>query len=124
MNWAEHMPDVIPPNILATNAITGAHWSARWWANRAAQIVGGPGPAPPGSAVTMVQMRSALVATGGGAIYTVQNNISADIADVINIAWNAASLVAPGDVLSTSIQASLGYTNAQMDALFALARTL
>jgi hypothetical protein len=39
IQWAEHMPDTIPPNILATNAITGDHWSSRWWANRAAQLV-------------------------------------------------------------------------------------
>jgi len=37
--WAEYMPDTIPPNILAINAITGDHWSSRWWANRAAAIV-------------------------------------------------------------------------------------
>lgn len=48
--WAEHMPDTIPPNILATNAITGDHWSSRWWANYAAQAVenalhGAPGAA-------------------------------------------------------------------------------
>jgi hypothetical protein len=45
--WAEHMPDTIPPNILAAMGVTGDHWSSRWWANRAAQIVesipGGPG---------------------------------------------------------------------------------
>jgi hypothetical protein len=38
MEWAEHMPDTIPPNILATNAITGDHWSSRWWANQAARL--------------------------------------------------------------------------------------
>jgi hypothetical protein len=37
--WAEHMPDTIPPNILAVMNVTGDHWSARWWANNAAQIV-------------------------------------------------------------------------------------
>jgi hypothetical protein len=37
--WAEHMPDTIPPNILAANDITGDHWSARWWANLAARLV-------------------------------------------------------------------------------------
>jgi hypothetical protein len=37
--WAEHMPDTIPPNILAVMGVTGDHWSARWWANRAAQVV-------------------------------------------------------------------------------------
>jgi hypothetical protein len=31
--WAEHMPDTIPPNILAQMGISGEHWSARWWAN-------------------------------------------------------------------------------------------
>jgi hypothetical protein len=45
--WAEHMPDIIPPNILTVMGITGDHWSARWWANRALEIVeslaGGPG---------------------------------------------------------------------------------
>jgi hypothetical protein len=41
MEWAEHMPDTIPGNILATNAVTGDHWSSRWWANQAATAVGG-----------------------------------------------------------------------------------
>lgn len=40
MQWAEHLPDTIPPNILATNAITGEHWSSRWWAIRAANAYG------------------------------------------------------------------------------------
>lgn len=37
--WAEHMPDTIPPNILAAMNITGDHWSSRWWANQAATVV-------------------------------------------------------------------------------------
>jgi hypothetical protein len=37
--WAEHMPDTIPPNILAWMGVTGDHWSSRWWANRANEIV-------------------------------------------------------------------------------------
>jgi hypothetical protein len=36
--WAEHMPDTIPPNILAAMDITGDHWSSRWWAHRAASL--------------------------------------------------------------------------------------
>jgi hypothetical protein len=40
IEWAEHMPDTIPPNILAINAITGDHWSSRWWANRSANAFG------------------------------------------------------------------------------------
>jgi hypothetical protein len=39
--WAEHLPDTIPPNILASNDITGEHWSSRWWAHHAGQIVQG-----------------------------------------------------------------------------------
>jgi hypothetical protein len=37
--WAEHMPDTIPPNILAVMDVTGDHWSSRWWANQAHLIV-------------------------------------------------------------------------------------
>ena len=37
--WAEHMPDTIPPNILAVMGVTGDHWSSRWWANEAATNV-------------------------------------------------------------------------------------
>ena len=40
IEWAEHLPDTIPPNILAINAITGEHWSSRWWANKAASAFG------------------------------------------------------------------------------------
>jgi hypothetical protein len=46
--WAEHMPDTIPPNILAANDLTGAHWSARWWANHAAELVQNIAEGPPG----------------------------------------------------------------------------
>jgi hypothetical protein len=38
--WAEHMPDTIPPNILATNAVTGEHWSSRWWAMKSTAMFG------------------------------------------------------------------------------------
>ena len=56
IEWAEHMPDTIPPNILAVNAITGEHWSSRWWAMRAGNAFGmlawwyqgaWPSPGPP-----------------------------------------------------------------------------
>jgi hypothetical protein len=40
-DWAEHMPDTIPPNTLAVMGVTGEHWSSRWWANRAASYFGG-----------------------------------------------------------------------------------
>jgi len=41
IDWAEHMPDTIPPNTLAVSGITGQHWSSRWWANQAAAAMGG-----------------------------------------------------------------------------------
>jgi hypothetical protein len=56
IEWAEHMPDTIPPNILAMTAITGQHWSSRWWASKAAGAAGfiawwylgaWPDPGPP-----------------------------------------------------------------------------
>ena len=37
--WAEHMPDTIPPNILAVMGISGSHWSAAWYANQAQQTL-------------------------------------------------------------------------------------
>ena len=61
--WAEHMPDIIPPNILAMEAITGEHWSARWWAKKAMDAFGGgisewymgawPDPGPPSTPYTL-----------------------------------------------------------------------
>lgn len=37
--WAENMPWTIPGNILAINAISGNHWSSRWWADRAQELL-------------------------------------------------------------------------------------
>ena len=54
IEWAEHLPDTIPPNILAINSISGEHWSSRWWAMRSANAFGmlswwymGAWPGPP-----------------------------------------------------------------------------
>jgi hypothetical protein len=56
IDWAEHMPDTIPNQTMAINAVTGDHWSSRWWANRAANAFGQmawwyqgafPSPGPP-----------------------------------------------------------------------------
>ena len=54
IDWAEFMPTTIPPNILAINAITGDHWSSRWWATKAQNAFGmltdlylGVWPTPP-----------------------------------------------------------------------------
>lgn len=51
--------DIIPNNILAINAISGDHWSSRWWAHKAAEYVNGflygyymgPHPQPPIQAI-------------------------------------------------------------------------
>ena len=59
--WAEHMPDTIPGNILAINAITGDHWSSRWWANYAGTLVAGYSPLPPSPAGRL--FRQALTPT-------------------------------------------------------------
>jgi hypothetical protein len=37
--WAEHMPGTIPPQYLPSNAVTAEHWSSRWWAHRAGEII-------------------------------------------------------------------------------------
>ena len=39
IEWAEHMPDTIPGNVLAVTAVSGDHWSSRWWANKAANLL-------------------------------------------------------------------------------------
>jgi hypothetical protein len=61
IDWAEYMPGTIPPNTLAINAITGDHWSSRWWANRSASAFGmlawwyqgaWPSPGPPSTPFT------------------------------------------------------------------------
>jgi len=56
--WAEHMPGTIPDEALSESDVSGDHWSSRWWANYASQIVedglGMPGPAgPPGADSTV-----------------------------------------------------------------------
>lgn len=43
-HWAEYLPGPIPPSTLAETAISGAHWSARYWANQANIIVNGGAP--------------------------------------------------------------------------------
>lgn len=40
MLWAEHMPDTLPRNSLVWQDISGDHWSARWWANKATAAFG------------------------------------------------------------------------------------
>jgi hypothetical protein len=87
IEWAEHMPDTIPPNILAINAISGDHWSSRWWANRAAGIVAGSsgimGSIPAGQgvfaepvAITAPNVCAPLSHTPNGPVLLVVNGVS------------------------------------------------
>jgi hypothetical protein len=78
----------------------------------------------PLGSVSMKQMRQALVNVSSAVLYSVANVIPADIADPINIEWTGGGLVIPGDPLAMLIQTTLGYSNSQMNALFAAARTL
>jgi hypothetical protein len=77
--WAEHMPDTIPPNILAANDITGDHWSSRWWANLAARLVQdmdvGVGGVPEAPLDNRLYGRKSAgwVLVPGGALFDVRN---------------------------------------------------
>jgi hypothetical protein len=68
--WAEHMPDTIPPNILAVQGVTGDHWSSRWWANRAAETLSDLedllAKAPPQAIV----FYNTYIATAGQTVFT------------------------------------------------------
>jgi hypothetical protein len=77
IDWAEHMPDTIPLQTLAVNAITGDHWSARWWANQAARLVsvlmqGGAGIFAEQVAVTSTNTLAALTNAPVDATTTMQ----------------------------------------------------
>jgi hypothetical protein len=87
--WAEYMPGTIPPNILAVMDITGDHWSSRWWANRAAQIVNSLAttPPPPGTVVPVF----GDIVLGNGAAGSV--NINGDGLHTIVITLPAAPVV-------------------------------
>jgi hypothetical protein len=69
--------------------------------------------------VSLRQFKLALAA--GGHNQTVINGIPASADDPVYIAWTSASSVTPNDALAVNVQGTLGYTSAQMVALFALA---
>jgi hypothetical protein len=82
--WAEHMPDTIPPNILAVMDVTGDHWSSRWWANQAALIIAQGtqaityiGDTPP-PAVPPVKAGAMWWDSIGGQLYVFYDDPSAD----------------------------------------------
>ena len=77
-DWAEHMPDTIPPNTLKMMDISGEHWSARWWANRADNAFGrltdlylGAWPEPPTTNLEggPIEVGSIYYNTGTGQTY-------------------------------------------------------
>lgn len=75
--------------------------------------------------VTMRQFKLAL-AIGIGTPnlnHTVIAGIPASSDDPVYIAWTSAGVVVPNDKLAQNVQATLGYTSAQMAQLFALAET-
>ena len=113
IDWAEHMPDTIPPNTLAINAITGDHWSSRWWANRSANAFGMlawwyqgafPSPGPPSTPNTSTGQPLPV-----GAMYY---NTTLNAMEVWNgTAWTgAANMPSPATVSSLYYSATAGQT--------------
>lgn len=82
--WAEHMPDTIPPNILAVMGVTGDHWSSRWWAHRASEIVAAKagaaiafiGADPPPDPVLGTLWWDDSTSPGGGNLYVWYDDVS------------------------------------------------
>jgi hypothetical protein len=72
--------------------------------------------------VTRRQLFSALAAAN--LMPTVVNGIPADTNNAVYIEFISANVVSMGDTLAANVQATLGYTNAQMAALFATAAGL
>jgi hypothetical protein len=77
-----------------------------------------------GGTVTLKQMKQALANDSSVTLYAVNDVIPGDVADPINIQWTSGGMVVPGDALAVLIQATLGYSGAQMTALFAAAALL
>ena len=72
--------------------------------------------------VSLRQFRTALAEQSE--LVTVDQAVSADITNAVNIQWNSGSLVVPDDDLASFVQTTLSYSDAQMTALFALAATM
>ena len=116
--WAEYMDGnaAIPSNILASNAITGDHWSSRWWANRSANAFGmlawwymGAWPGPPPT--------TPLTPTGqpipDGGMY-----FDTDLG--MMLVWNGSSWVPLAQGAAAATTATLYYHAAAGQTLFPL----
>lgn len=70
--------------------------------------------------VTQKQMRTWLATHGSNPvyIYTVDNAVSALIADPVNIAWDHANSMTLNDALYQFIQSTLGFSTSQMLVAF------
>lgn len=116
--WAEHMPDPIPPNILAVMGITGDHWSSRWWANKAEASFGamtslylGALPAPPTSTASGAPI-------GTGAIYydtTLQQTFVWDGTEWVPIWVPGKSLTVSLAYLATAGQITIVLTQTDLN---------
>lgn len=109
IEWAEHMPDTIPPNILAISAISGNHWSSRWWASQAASIVGGAAVLSWNGRVGIVTMTAADITSAGGAV----------LASPIFTGTPTAPTVTPATDASTKIATTAFVQSAMASAVVA-----
>lgn len=65
--------------------------------------------------VTISQVRQWAAANGSPLyIYQIDNVLTADIANMVNIQWNHGSTMKQGDTLYNFIQSVTGFNNAQM----------
>jgi Collagen triple helix repeat (20 copies) len=110
--WAEHMPDTLPADTVAVMDVTGAHWSARWWANQASVLFGEMAAFYQGAHHEPPYQTSAGTPLPPGAIYF-------DLDTNQIMVWNGSSWV-PFGVPSKTATMSLDYkaTNSQTNFVF------
>lgn len=97
--WAEHMPGTIPPNLLSEMAVTGDHWSSRFWAHQAALVVQtlDPNILEPGTASLSVGHISATT----GAVGTLSAT-SATVDTLSATSASVATLITLGHIATPS----------------------
>ena len=140
--WAEFMDGnaTIPPNILASNSITGDHWSSRWWAHRAAGAAGmlawwyqgafpDPGPPstpddptgqplPPGSIYFNTSDNKMYVWTGSSWVPLAQGPAAATTSSLYYLATAGQTVFALTS--NDHFGASFGFNQAKPEGLHAL----
>jgi len=78
-----------------------------------------PPSIPPTGALNVKQLKLQLISINQ--MVNVSNAILADVTQVENVQWFTGGFTSVGDALSDRIQTVLGYTNAQMVSLYAVA---